>query len=45
MELPGIENYDDLNDAHYKWVNNPVPPESRGKRLYVGFAFKYTMVD
>ncbi len=31
MELLGFENYDDLKDAHYKWVNSAMPTDNRGK--------------
>jgi putative transposase len=31
MELLGIENYDDLKDAHYKWVDSAMPTDNRGK--------------
>ena len=29
--LLGFENYDDLKDAHYKWVNNAMQTDNRGK--------------
>ena len=31
MGLLGFENYDDLKDAHYKWVNSVMPTDNRGK--------------
>ena len=31
MELLGFENYDDLKDAHYKWVDSAMQTDSRGK--------------
>jgi putative transposase len=29
--LLGFENYDDLKDAHYKWVNIAMQTDNRGK--------------
>jgi putative transposase len=31
MGLLGFENYDDLKDAHWKWVNSAMQTENRGK--------------
>ena len=31
MGLLGFENYDDLKDAHYKWVNSVMQTDNRGK--------------
>ncbi len=31
MELLGFENYDDLKDAHFKWVDSAMPTDNRGK--------------
>jgi len=31
MELLGFENYKDLKDAHYKWVDSAMPTDNRGK--------------
>ena len=32
MGLLGFENYDDLKDAHYKWVNRAIQTVNRGKK-------------
>ena len=31
MDLLGFENYDDLKDAHYKWVDSAMQTDSSGK--------------
>ena len=31
MELLGFENYEDLKDAHYKWVDSAKQTDNRGK--------------
>jgi putative transposase len=31
MELLGFENYEDLKDAHYKWVGSAMPADDSGK--------------
>ena len=31
MELLGFENYDDLKEAHYKWVDSAMQTEIKGK--------------
>ena len=31
MGLLGFENYDDLKDAHYKWVDSAMQTDNRGK--------------
>jgi putative transposase len=31
MELLGFENYEDLKDAHYKWVDSAMQTNNRGK--------------
>ena len=35
MELLGFENYDDLKEAHYKWVDSAMQTEIKGKRKRV----------
>jgi hypothetical protein len=31
MDLLGFENYDDLKDAHYKWVDSAMQTDNSGK--------------
>ena len=31
MDLLGFENYDDLKDAHYRWVNSAILTDNRDK--------------
>jgi putative transposase len=31
MGLLGFENYDDLKDAHYKWVSSAMQTDNKGK--------------
>jgi putative transposase len=31
MDLLGFENYDDLKDAHYKWVDSAMQVDNSGK--------------
>jgi putative transposase len=31
MDLLGLENYYDLKDAHYKWMNSEIRTENSGK--------------
>ena len=31
MDLLGFENYDDLKNAHYKWVDSAILPDNRNK--------------
>lgn len=42
MELVGFENYHDLKDAHYKWVDSAMQTDSRGKenKLFISYARK-----
>ncbi len=33
MGLLGFENYDDLKDAHYKWVESAIQTDNRDKEI------------
>jgi hypothetical protein len=51
MELLGFENYEDLKDAHYKWVDSAKQTDNRGKEnkwtqsIAVGSTMIYLKLD
>ena len=40
MDLLGFENYDDLKDAHHKWVDSAMQTDNRDKEKMYSYFFR-----